>query len=184
MSRIPSVAPRRSARRALAATAAAAAAVLAIAGCGKDKNAPIPGGQAAYLVAQLDQVESRVATGDCVAVKRGTLKRIDKRVAALPDDVDPDVRSDVESAVDNLKGLVEDQCQPKPKPEPEPTQPQQTTPPETTPPETTPPETTPTQPEKPKEQKPKEKKPEEGSGGLPVPKGETGTGGAKKGKKG
>ncbi len=170
--------------RRLPAALVAAAAVAALAGCGEDKGRPIPANIASALVSELDQLDARVRAGDCTAVKRGNLKRIDKRLEQLPGDVDQEVRDQVEGAVDNLNDLVETDCRQKPEPEPEP---QETTPPApTTPPETTPPETTPEEP--PKEEKPKEEGPdgnggEGGTGGLPVDPNSSGGEGGKSGAK-
>jgi hypothetical protein len=179
------------ARRVAAALVAAGALTAFAAGCGEDKGRPIPAGIAAALVTELDQLQQRVSAGECTAVKRGNLKRIDKRLKALPDDTDQEVRDQVENAVDNLNDLVETECRQKPEPEPQETTPIPTTPPETTPPETTPPETT---PEEPKEENGGGKNGGggeggggkgggDGTGGLPVDPNRAENGGAKAGGK-
>ena len=180
-----SLSPTRSARARLrrpAATLAAVALAAVAAGCGEEESRPIPGRIAQPLVGELDQLLKRVDNGDCSAAKRGNLKRIDRRVEQLPKDVDPEVRSQVEDAVDNLNDLVETECRQKRKPEktepeettpepvPEPTQPEPTQPPE----ETQPPQTQPPQ---------DDGGDDDGGGGVPVqPPGEGG-GGAKGQKK-
>jgi len=136
------------------------AAVLALAGCGgDDEGAPIPSRTATALQSELDGVQARIDNGSAGACKdilegsRGpNLERVNELIDALPDDVDPDVRSALEDSFDRLWELVQQDCddkasqeeesQPEPEPEPEP-EPDTT---EETTPETTP-EETPTTPE-------------------------------------
>jgi hypothetical protein len=176
-------APARAHRR-VAALAAAAALALLAAGCGEEKGKPIPARIATPLASELDELLQRVDNGDCSAAKRGNLKRIDKRMDQLPDDVDPDVRSELERGVDNLNDLVETECREERKPEK--TQEEETTP-ETTPPEQTIPETTPPEETQPEQTEPPDDGGGEGGGGgggvTPPAPGSGGSGGAKGNKK-
>jgi hypothetical protein len=142
------------------------AALLVVSGCGSDsKPRPLPQKDAAFLLTQLDEVDRRVEARACGDVKRGTLTRIENRVDNLPDDVDQDVQSALSDSVQNLRGLVEDQCRPKRKPKPAIPLPTTTTTPETT---TTQPETTTTEPETTTEETPTpdEGGDEKGNGGA------------------
>ena len=135
----------------------ALATVFALVGCGgDDEGAPIPGATATALQAELDGVQARLdngSSGACRDILEGSrgpnLQRVNELIDALPDDVDPDVRSALEESFDRLWELVQQDCDDKAseeedaQPEPETTTP--TTPEETTP--TTPEETTPTTPE-------------------------------------
>ena len=134
------------------------AAVLALAGCGgDDEGAPIPAQTATALQAELDGVQARIdngSAGACRDILEGSrgpnLERVNELIDALPDDVDPDVRSALVESFDRLWELVQQDCDDKAsqeeqeQPDPEPTPPtttEETTPEETTP--TTPEETTP-----------------------------------------
>jgi hypothetical protein len=127
----------------------ALAVVLALAGCGgDDEGAPIPSDTAAALQAELDGVQARLDNGSAGACKdilegsRGpNLERVNALIDALPDDVDPDVRSALEESFDRLWELVQQDCDDKASEEEQaqPEEPEVTTP-ETT--EETTPETT------------------------------------------
>jgi len=144
---------------------------LSAVGCGSDDEPrPLPQRDAAFLLAQLDEVDRRVASRACVDVKRGTLTRIENRIDRLPDDVDQDVRTAVQDSVENLRGLVDEQCKQRRRPKPPPTIPDFTPEPEPT---TTAPETTTTEPETTTEEEP----PPEEDGGDEKGKGGGGGGG-------
>ena len=138
------------------------AAVLALAACGgDDEGAPIPSQTATALQAELDGVQARIdngSAGACRDILEGSrgpnLQRVNELIDALPDDVDPDVRSALAESFDRLWELVQQDCddkasqeeQEREQEEPEqPTPTEPTTPEEATP--TTPEETTPTPPE-------------------------------------
>lgn len=138
---------RRGALLVLATMASATGAL----GCGSDEETVlIPQQDATYLVGQLEEVNQRVSSGACEDVTRGTLVRLEKRVEALPENLDPNVRDALGDSIDELSGMVETNCE----------EPTETAPvPETTTP-TEPPQTTPTE-----ETEPDEKTDTEESGG-------------------
>jgi hypothetical protein len=135
------------------------AVILVVTGCGgDDEGAPIPAETATALDAELDDVQARIdqgSAGACKDILEGTngpnLERVRELIDALPEDVDPDVRSALEASFDRLWELVQDDCDEKAaqeeqaKPDPEPIEPETTTPTTPTDAETTP--TTPTTPE-------------------------------------
>lgn len=99
--------------RRLAATLAALALAGAAAGCGgDDEGEPIPAQQAEPMLDQLDNIERQVAAGNCGSAEFQVTGdgELQDKVAALPDDVDADVRSALEDGVDRLLDLVEEQC--------------------------------------------------------------------------
>lgn len=128
---------RRAALFVLAVTASAAG----VLGCGSDEETVlIPQQDATYLVGQLEEVNRRVSSGACEDVTRGTLVRLEKRVEALPENLDPNVRDALGESIDELSGMVETNCEEPTEtaPVPEtttPTEPQQTTPTEETEPD-------------------------------------------------
>ena len=144
----------------------AAAVMLALApGCGGDGD-PLPARTANRLLADLQEVDRRVAAGACNDLREDTLPRIDRRLAALPGDVNGDVRGTLEESAEHLSTLVDEQCREKPKPRPQP-------PPIQTEPEipTTPtPPTEPDQPPEEEEKKKEEEEPEEKPKPKPKPK--------------
>jgi hypothetical protein len=161
--------------------------VALVTGCG-GADEPIPAASAQALVRDLDTVEKRVRAGECGRA-RASLRRLDRTTAALPEDVESDVRATLADGVDRLAGLVRTQCrqkQPEPvvQPEPEPIAP----PVETTPEPIPEPEPEPEEPpaeekpkEEPKDEQPskdsgddepagdKEPKPDDSKGGVPDP---------------
>jgi len=138
--------------------APALAALALIAGCGGgDKAGTIPSKQASGLTKQLDQVADDVSNGRCggATFKVGQLE---EKVTSLPSGVDQPVRSKIQQGLDNLRSLVEGECQ---RPQATDTQPSttETTPPttDTQPTETQPTETQPTETQK--DKKPKDEQP-------------------------
>jgi hypothetical protein len=99
----------------------AAAVALAIAGCG-DANEPegekLPTAIAQELLRQIESVGDRVAAdsaGACddiyaSADDDGNVEPIDAQLAAIPSDVDPQIRSALEQSVERLKQLVDEEC--------------------------------------------------------------------------
>lgn len=134
--------------------------VIALAGCGgDDEGAPIPAQTATALQSELDGVQARIdngSAGACRDILEGSrgpnLQRVNELIDALPDGVDPDVRSALSESFDRLWELVQQDCDDKasqeerereqPDPEPTPPTPTEETTPEETPP-TTPEETPP-----------------------------------------
>jgi hypothetical protein len=141
--------------------ALAAVAALAAAGCGGDDEPEgelLPSETSQSLLAQLDSVGDRVASGFAGACddiyapedEGGNIAAIDAELAAIPSDVDPEIRSALEQSVERLTQLVDSECdairdaeQDEQEVLPEEEEPVETAPEET---ETTPTETTPTPP--------------------------------------
>jgi hypothetical protein len=103
------------------AALAALTATLAAAGCGGGEAIPADRSQA--LLAELGQVSPRVREGECERLERGTLRRLERQVAALPADTDEQVRARLDEGLDRLSSLVARDCEEKPDPEPTPTAP-------------------------------------------------------------
>lgn len=152
------------ARRHLAALTVGAV-LLVSAGCGSDddKGEPLPGDAVAMLERRLDEVERRFRDGTetnnvgaCNDIETDSYTAIDDTVAALPQDVDADVRDALEDGLARLKQLTSEGCSDV---EPARTEPEETPPPQPEPPppvtETLPaPTPTETEPdEKPKDEK-------------------------------
>ena len=160
--------------RAAASLAAVLACVL-LPACGDDdEGAGIPTESAAALQNQLDSIQQRFEAGDaaCRDIVEGDdtdRDAVQRRIDALPQDMDPDVRDALSDSFDRLFELVEQECEPK----------QETTPTETTPPPTieTQPETEtqPTETAPPPKPKKEEKRDEQDGGGQGAP--DTGGGG-------
>ena len=89
-----------------------------VAGCGGGRG--IPPDSAAALVRNLDTVERGVRQGECERT-RATLEQLVQQARSLPSDVDRDVRSTLDTGVQNLASLFAAECEQKPKPVPEPT---------------------------------------------------------------
>ena len=79
------------------------------------------------MLRDLDKVEHGVRAGECDAT-RPTLRRLDRNVADLPDDVDAEVRTTLDGSVDHLGRLVAEQCKQR-EPDPVVTEPEPITPP-------------------------------------------------------
>jgi outer membrane biosynthesis protein TonB len=109
------------------------------AGCGdEEKGSPIPAGQAAALQDQLDGIQRRLDNGSAGAcndilggAKGPNTEAVEQQLAALPEDVDADVRDALQQSFDRLFELIDEHCsqlqseqsdpQPGPEPDPEPT---------------------------------------------------------------
>jgi outer membrane biosynthesis protein TonB len=117
-------------------------------GCGSDES--IPEESATPLLNRLDEVERAVPEGECEgALESANLLREqvgDGEQGVLPDDVDPDVREQLEAGATRLIDLVNQECVPPEEPEePEqapvepapapPVEPEQPPPPEEPPPD-------------------------------------------------
>jgi hypothetical protein len=89
-------------------------AALFAAGCGSDdkEGEPIPAADAQALVTQLDQTEQLVEDGTCRGARFQVTGdgQLEDKVAALPEDVDADVRQALEDGLDRLAGLIDDEC--------------------------------------------------------------------------
>ncbi|MDQ4071279.1 MAG: hypothetical protein M3088_00165 [Actinomycetota bacterium] len=81
-------------------------ALLLVAGCG---GGELPATDAQAMLRDLGKVEQGVRAGECQAT-RPTLRRLDRNVASIPDDVDPDVRRTLDRGVDHLGRLVGREC--------------------------------------------------------------------------
>ena len=152
---------------------AAAAACVALAGCGDDDEGvgdPIRDATARNLIAQLDDFQDALDSGDCESIP-DRIQNLRSQVSRLGGEgVGPDVQDALDDGVDHLRSLAlgpdvcdadDEEVETTPETVPEITTPTETVPPpttETTPPptETTPPPTvtTPVEP------------PEEDDGGL------------------
>ena len=83
-------------------------------GCGSDdeEGEPIPAADAQALVTQLDQTEQLVEDGTCRGARFQVTGdgQLEDKVAALPEDVDADVRQALEDGLDRLADLIDDEC--------------------------------------------------------------------------
>jgi hypothetical protein len=89
------------------------ACALALSACGgKDEEGTIPQDQADQIVALLDQLDQRVDDGNCVAAQATALEIV-RRVEALPEEVDGELRETLVTGSDNLvsQSRDPDQCQ-------------------------------------------------------------------------
>lgn len=97
----------------LAATTLVFGALLA-AGCGADEEEgePIPAGDAQALLTQLDQTQQLVDDGTCRGARFQVTGdgQLEDKVAALPEDVNPDVRQALEDGLDRLGDLIDQEC--------------------------------------------------------------------------
>lgn len=109
---------------------------LLLAGCGADEEGGIPPEDAAALTKALDRLDQQYDDQECTSLPE-QIAEVEKRVAELPDTVDPELRDALTRGVGRLSE-VED-CEP---PEPEPTTPAPPTTAPTTPPEPIEPPTT------------------------------------------
>jgi hypothetical protein len=96
------------------AAATLASLALLVTGCGSDdeKGEPIPASQAQALVQQLDQTEQLVEDGTCGGASFQVTGdgQLQDKVAALPEDVDEDVRQALDDGLDRLADLIDDEC--------------------------------------------------------------------------
>ena len=81
-------------------------ALLLVAGCG---GGELPATDAQAMLRDLGKVEQGVRAGECQAT-RPTLRRLDRNVASIPADVDPEVRTTLDRGVDHLGRLVGREC--------------------------------------------------------------------------
>ena len=79
---------------------------LLVGGCG---GRDLPATDAAALLRDLGKVEQGVRAGECKATQP-TLRRLDRNIAAVPDDVDAEVRTTLDRGVDHLGRLVGQEC--------------------------------------------------------------------------
>jgi hypothetical protein len=157
MPSVPAIRGRR--RRTLCATAALALASLVLSSCGQDSNASLSGRRASDLRTSLDQIEDRVAKGDCTGASKDA-GEFRQKVDSLPSRVDRDLRDALRDSATRLESLVSDQCKPA----------AEETPAETPPvPDENPPDQ---QDESKKDKKPK--KPKKGTTGTTGQEGSTG----------
>jgi hypothetical protein len=152
---------------------AALASCVALAGCGgsdERQGEKLPAASVSELSKRLEEVERRYRVGvedgkpgACKDIEDDSFPAIERLLADLPEDVDPDLRDAVERSFARLRELIASDCadvkppetetETAPEPEPEPVP----VPEETTPPQTQTEEEVPTVEEKPqKPQKPKE----------------------------
>lgn len=88
------------------------ACALAMSACGgNDEEGTIPQDQGDQIVALLDQLDQRVDDGNCVAAQATALEIV-RRVEALPEEVDGELRETLVTASGNLVSQSRsDQCQ-------------------------------------------------------------------------
>jgi hypothetical protein len=140
--------------------ALAVGAFLLVAGCG---GSELPATDAEAMLRDLGKVEQGVRAGECTAT-RPTLRRLDRNVASVPDDVDAEVRTTLDRGVDHLERLVGKECKQR-EPDPVVTEPDPITPPpvqstpEPSPTITEPPLEAEQQQEEPKDEEPKDEEP-------------------------
>jgi len=79
---------------------------LLVGGCG---GRDLPATDAAALLRDLGKVEQGVRAGECKATQP-MLRRLDRNIAAVPDDVDAEVRTTLDRGVDHLGRLVGQEC--------------------------------------------------------------------------
>jgi hypothetical protein len=126
-------------------------ALLLVAGCG---GGDLPATDAQAMLRDLGKVEQGVRAGECQAT-RPTLRRLNRNVASIPDDVDAEVRTTLDRGVDHLGRLVTKECKQR-EPDPVVTEPEPIAPP---PVESTP-EPSPTITEPPPEYEQQEEEPQ------------------------
>lgn len=97
---------------------------LLVAGCG---GRELPATDAQAMLRHLGKVEQGVQAGECEAT-RPTLRRLDRNVSSIPDDVDPEVRATLDRGVDHLGRLVAKECRQR-EPDPVVTEPEPIAPP-------------------------------------------------------
>ncbi len=142
-----------------------ACSALALAGCGsasdEPEGDPLPADAVAQLEIRLDEIERRYQDavdngnpGACRDIGTDSLPAVEVVLAALPESVDPELRTAVDRSFARLGELAESECadiEPEPMPEepvpeepiPEEIIPEETVPEETVPEETVPEETVP-----------------------------------------
>jgi hypothetical protein len=98
----------------------AVAGALVVTGCGdsgEPEGEPLPSDVTQTLLQQLESVGDRVGAGVSGACDdiyadppTGNIEPIDDALAAIPADVDQEVRSALEESIDRLKQLVDSEC--------------------------------------------------------------------------
>jgi hypothetical protein len=96
--------------RIILAVAAAGALALGAWGCGSSDDKSIPSSSSDQLLAQLDDVQGQVESGDCEVAKSGAIQ-FKNSVAGLPSDVDSETKKDLNQLADNLIELTNDPSQ-------------------------------------------------------------------------
>ncbi|MGZ4200674.1 MAG: hypothetical protein ACXVRH_01295 [Thermoleophilaceae bacterium] len=94
----------------LACIALLAAAVV-VAGCGSKKPKPtLAAADAQRLLTQLDQASSNFDKGACSGA-RFDVAQLQQKVAGLPSNVDPTLRTNLHTSLARLDQLIQQQCQ-------------------------------------------------------------------------
>jgi hypothetical protein len=88
---------------------AAGALALAAAGCGADKK-QIPRSDSRGIQAVLRTAERQSEAGSCNTLIRDTIPSLERRVRALPDRTDEDVRDSLTDGISNLRNLAVAEC--------------------------------------------------------------------------
>ena len=83
---------------------------LTLAGCGSGDDGTIPPDDANNLLNQVEAVKNDVESGDCETAKQHAQELV-AGVNALPNDVDPDVASELTKAAFNLTQLASTDCE-------------------------------------------------------------------------
>ncbi len=99
--------------------AAALAAVVGLSACGDDEPEPsIPLSGAQTLIATLEEIQANVDAGSCL-VAADKVDELRSEIDDLPDEVDEDLRGELENGADRLSILVNDpdQCERPEEPE-------------------------------------------------------------------
>jgi hypothetical protein len=98
------------ARVPLIAGALAAAALAA--GCGDDEGRQIPRDEARALISRLQEADRRLSQDPpvCGDLAEDTIPALEQQAAALPDDVDSDVRQTLEDGIAHLRDQIEAEC--------------------------------------------------------------------------
>ena len=94
-----------------ALTALACGASLLFAGCGSDDGGrPIPTGLSEKISGELDLVQRRVETVACNDLPEESYRDLERLMAQIPENVDPDVRDALRDGVNDLRGLADEEC--------------------------------------------------------------------------
>jgi hypothetical protein len=83
---------------------------LGVAGCGSDVEKSIPQASADAMLAQLDQIRTSAAAGDCQIAEIRTTQLLGV-VNGLPAEVGTETKDDLRRLVDNLDSLLGEKCQ-------------------------------------------------------------------------
>jgi hypothetical protein len=96
--------------RTILAALAAGALALGAWGCGSSDDKSIPPSSSDQLLAQLDDVQGQVESGNCEVAKSGAIQ-FKNSVDGLPSDVDSATKKDLNQLADNLIELTNDPAQ-------------------------------------------------------------------------